>query len=84
MERLPSVVLGRGQRPGLSKALEIQAAEPVAPTQAPTSFRLKTQQQWGCPVLLGDYGRHRIAVPRPETLAANSPSLQEFSSAPLP
>lgn len=68
--RRPPWGLGAGGE--ASKALEIQAAEPVAPTQAPTSFRLKTQQQWGCPVLLGDSGRHRSAVPRPETLAANS------------
>ena len=68
--RRPPWGLGAGGE--ASKALEIQAAEPVAPTQAPTSFRLKTQQQRGCPVLLGDSGRHRSAVPRPETLAANS------------
>ena len=61
---------GLGAAGEAPKALEIQAAEPAAPSQAPISFRLKTQQHQGCPVLLGDSGRHRSPVPRPETLAA--------------
>ena len=39
------------------KALQTQAAEPAAPT----SFRRRTQQHRGCPVLLGDPGRHTSA-----------------------
>ncbi|CAI9155543.1 unnamed protein product [Rangifer tarandus platyrhynchus] len=54
--RPPPGLAALGEAP---KALQTQAAEPAAPTQAPTSFRFRTQQHRGCPVLLGDPGRHR-------------------------